>query len=146
MDTRLLSYYEAIEQASADMLSAAKAGDWDQAIALYEQLRAVDPEQAQAAIAQVQLVRRTEGVDPSGSIAAADADPTNLEKAKTAADIEVAQGSPAAAFERLLVVVRASAGDDRAAARDALVDLFQLVGDADPAVISARTKLANALF
>jgi putative thioredoxin len=125
---------------------AIEAGNWDEAIALYEQLRAVDPEQAQAAIAQVQLVRRTEGVDPSTSIAAADDDPTNLEKAKTAADIEVAQGAPDAAFERLLVVVRASAGDDKAAARDALVDLFALVGDADPAVIAARTKLANALF
>jgi flagellar protein FliT len=34
MDTRLLSYYEAIEQASADMLSAAKAGDWDQVVKL----------------------------------------------------------------------------------------------------------------
>ncbi len=125
---------------------AIEAGNWDEAIALYEQLRAVDPEQAQAAIAQVQLVRRTEGVDPAGSIAAADADPTNLEKARTAADIEVAQGAPDAAFERLLVVVRASAGDDKAAARDALVELFALVGDADQSVIAARTKLANALF
>ncbi len=34
MDTHLLSYYEAIEQASADMLSAAKAGDWDQVVKL----------------------------------------------------------------------------------------------------------------
>jgi flagellar protein FliT len=34
MDTRLLSYYEAIEQASADMLSAANAGDWDQVVKL----------------------------------------------------------------------------------------------------------------
>ena len=43
---------------------AIEAGNWDEAIALYEQLRAVDPEQAQAAIAQVQLVRRTEGWTP----------------------------------------------------------------------------------
>jgi flagellar protein FliT len=34
MDTQLLSYYEAIEQASADMLAAAKAGDWDQVVKL----------------------------------------------------------------------------------------------------------------
>lgn len=34
MDTQLLSYYEAIEQASADMLSAAKVGDWDQVVKL----------------------------------------------------------------------------------------------------------------
>ena len=30
----LLSYYEAIEQASADMLQAARAGNWDQVVKL----------------------------------------------------------------------------------------------------------------
>ncbi len=34
MDTQLLSYYEAIEQASADMLAAAKAGNWDEVVKL----------------------------------------------------------------------------------------------------------------
>jgi len=34
MNTELLSYYEAIEQASTDMLTAAKAGDWDQVVKL----------------------------------------------------------------------------------------------------------------
>ncbi|MEO7244271.1 MAG: flagellar protein FliT [Rubrivivax sp.] len=34
MDTRLISYYEAIEQASADMLAAAKCGNWDQVVKL----------------------------------------------------------------------------------------------------------------
>jgi flagellar protein FliT len=34
MDPQLLSYYEAIEQASADMLSAARAGNWDEVVKL----------------------------------------------------------------------------------------------------------------
>ncbi len=34
MNTELLSYYEAIEQASCDMLTAAKAGDWDAVVKL----------------------------------------------------------------------------------------------------------------
>lgn len=34
MNTSLLSFYEAIEQASADMLEAARAGNWDQVIKL----------------------------------------------------------------------------------------------------------------
>ena len=34
MSDSVLSYYEAIEQASADMLSAARAGDWDQVVKL----------------------------------------------------------------------------------------------------------------
>lgn len=123
---------------------AIEAGDYDTAAGLYEQLRAVDPEQAGAALAQVALVRRTEGVDPVAALAAADADPCDLGLAKVAADVEVARGEPEAAFRRLLAVLRASA--DKAPAREALVELFALVGDADPAVIAARTELANALF
>lgn len=34
MNTKLLSYYEAIERASADMLAAARAGDWDNVVKL----------------------------------------------------------------------------------------------------------------
>ncbi len=123
---------------------AIEAGDYETATALYEQLRTVDPEQSAAAIAQVALVRRIDGVDPAAALAAADADPRDLALARVAADVQVAMGQPAAAFDRLLAIVRSTA--DKAAARDALVELFALVGDADPAVKSARTALANALF
>jgi len=34
MESRLLNLYEAIEQASADMLTAARAGDWDEVVKL----------------------------------------------------------------------------------------------------------------
>jgi flagellar protein FliT len=34
MDPQLLSYYEAIERASAEMLSAARAGNWDEVVRL----------------------------------------------------------------------------------------------------------------
>jgi flagellar protein FliT len=34
MNSHLLSYYEAIEQASADMLSAARSGNWDEVVKL----------------------------------------------------------------------------------------------------------------
>ena len=34
MQTELLTYYEAIEKASADMLAAARLGDWDQVVKL----------------------------------------------------------------------------------------------------------------
>ncbi|MDE1948346.1 MAG: flagellar protein FliT [Burkholderiales bacterium] len=34
MDSQLLSYYEAIEKTSADMLAAAKAGNWDEVVKL----------------------------------------------------------------------------------------------------------------
>jgi flagellar protein FliT len=34
MDPQLLGYYEAIERASVDMLSAARAGNWDEVVKL----------------------------------------------------------------------------------------------------------------
>jgi flagellar protein FliT len=34
MTSNLLSYYEAIEQASADMLAAARSGNWDEVVKL----------------------------------------------------------------------------------------------------------------
>jgi flagellar protein FliT len=34
MTAKLLSYYEAIERASADMLAAARRGDWDEVVKL----------------------------------------------------------------------------------------------------------------
>ncbi len=34
MDPQLLSYYEAIERASAEMLAAARAGQWDEVVRL----------------------------------------------------------------------------------------------------------------
>jgi flagellar protein FliT len=34
MQTELMNYYEAIERASADMLAAARVGDWDQVVKL----------------------------------------------------------------------------------------------------------------
>ena len=34
MDPRLLTYYEAIERASADMLAAARSGNWDEVLKL----------------------------------------------------------------------------------------------------------------
>lgn len=34
MESQLLSFYEAIEQASADMLDAAREGDWDEVVKL----------------------------------------------------------------------------------------------------------------
>ena len=50
------------------------------------------------------------------------------------------------AFQRLIETVRRTSDDDRAAARDHLVQLFDVIGPADPRVAKARAALANALF
>jgi flagellar protein FliT len=62
MDPQLLNYYEAIERASADMLAAARAGNWDEVVKLegacvllISQLKHAAQEPA-AALAEAQAV------------------------------------------------------------------------------------------
>ena len=68
MDPQLLSYYEAIERASADMLCAARQGDWDAVVKLegacvllISQLKAAareEPLSADAAKAKSRIMQR----------------------------------------------------------------------------------------
>lgn len=127
---------------------AVEAGDWEAAEAAYRAILAETPddEQARLALGQVALMRRTEGVDPVTAVSAADAAPDDVAAQTVAADVQLLTGEVDAAFARLLDLVRRTSGDERAAAREHLVGLFQLVGDADPRVPKARTALANALF
>jgi putative thioredoxin len=128
--------------------AAIDEGDWDAADVAYRDILATDPndEDAKLGLAQVELMRRTDGIDPVAVIAEADSSPADLRLASLAADVEVFEGRVEEAFARLIELVRNSVGDEKAAARDHLVGLFNLIGDADPRVIKARTALANALF
>jgi putative thioredoxin len=60
--------------------------------------------------------------------------------------MEVATGSVEPAFIRLLALIKATSGDEKARAKNRLLELFTLVDPADPRVIKARADLANALF
>jgi putative thioredoxin len=105
---------------------------------------------AKAGLTQVDLLRRTRDLDPAAAVAAGDAvdfsDPAHLEVALGAADVEFLHNDLDAAFARLTDAVRRTAGADRAAVRDHLLALLDLVGNDDPRVPKARTALANALF
>ncbi len=127
---------------------AIEAGDWDAAEAAYRAVLAVRPADpdAEAGLGQVALLRRTDGTDPVEALAAADAAPDSLEAQALAADVELLTGRVDEAFARIVELVRRTSGDERSAAKDHLIGLFALVGDADPRVARARTALANALF
>ena len=127
---------------------AFEARDWDAAEKAYRGMLETDPQEpdATAGLIRVQLMRRTDGVDAAAAIAAADAAPADIAAAKQAADIELLNGDARSAFGRMIAVVRATSGDERQAAREHLVSLFELVGNQDPDVAAARTQLANALF
>jgi len=53
---------------------------------------------------------------------------------------------PDAAFDRLIAVVKRTAGDDRTKARTHLLELFELFDQAEPFVVAARRRLAAALY
>lgn len=131
-----------------DAYDAIERGDWDAAAAAYRSLldQAPGDADAKAGLAQVELMRRTDGLDPAAALAAADAAPADVEAALAAADVELLEGRPEDAFARLVACVRAVSGDERDAVRARLLELFEVVGSDDPRVAKARTALANALF
>jgi putative thioredoxin len=122
-------------------------GDYAAAELAYRQILAAEPgnADAKAALAQTGLLARVEKLPPD-AIARADAAPDDVELQRSAADAQVAAGDAAAAFTRLIGVVRRTAGDDRTAAREHLIELFSLIAADDPEVSKARRALAAALY
>ena len=127
--------------------AALERGDLAAAEAAYQAILAEEPDHADAGLAlrQVQLFRRAEEAGPD-ALAAAGAAPDDVEAQMRAADFQLGTGDVEGAFDRLIDVVRRTAGDDRDAARTHLVELFAIVGDDDPRVGPARRKLTAALF
>jgi len=136
-DPRFDAAYDAIEK-----------GDLDGAAAAYQAVLDESPTDtdARAGLAQVNLMRRVTNVDPARAAAATEAAPDDVDAATLSADLSIANGDPAAAFDRLIQAVRVTSDDERERARAHLLELFELVGSSDPRVAQARTALANALF
>lgn len=123
-------------------------GDFDTAIAEYEKLLAQAPADTEVAerLAGVRLMARVAGADlQEARRAAADA-PDDLDAQLLVADLDVSGGHVDDAFSRLIDLVRRTAGDDRDRVRGRLLDLFVVVGAADPRVATARRALATALY
>ena len=143
---------EAAEDELPPLIAAAydaiERGDLDAAIAAYEEALTQNPADTEAALGlgQVRLLKRTEGVDAVAARAAAAADPLDVAAQTVVADLDVLGGHVPDAFARLVDTVRATAGDDRNAARQHLLGLFEVVGASDERVVKARRALMSALF
>ncbi|WP_230593890.1 MULTISPECIES: tetratricopeptide repeat protein [Nocardiaceae] len=135
-DPRLVAAEEALDE-----------GDFDKAIAAYEDIIAAEPANAdaKAALRQVKFLARVQNVD-ADAVAKADADPADVAARIEAADVELSQQNPEAAFGRLIDGVKRTAGDERTQLRTRLLELFELFDAADPVVVAARRKLASALY
>lgn len=123
------------------------AGEFDAAQAAYQKILDANPnhEEAKGAVGQIAFLTRASARQPD-AVTRADAAPDDIEAAFAAADVELLQQNVAAAFDRLIALVRRTAGDDRTSVRTRLVELFDLFDPADPEVIAGRRKLANALY
>lgn len=136
-DPLLTQAYDAIE-----------AGDYDAAIAAYDQLLATNPEDEGARLGrgQVLLLQRTADLDATAVREAAAQNPTDVAAQTQVADLDLLGGHVEDAFARLIDLVRATAGDERTAAREHLIGLFDIIGAADERVKKARTALMSALY
>jgi len=123
------------------------AGDFDAALKAYQALLTANPnhEEAKGAVRQIGFLQRATSRAP-GAVVAADAKPDDIELAFAAADVEILQQDVASAFNRLIALIKRTAGDDRTKVRTRLIELFELFDPADPEVIAGRRNLANALY
>ena len=131
-----------------EAFDAIEQGDFAAAIDAYERALTETPrdEEARAGLGQVRLLHRTQGLDLTAVRAAAAAAPADVDAQFAVADLDVAGGHVADAFDRLLDLFTAVPAEDQGRVRERLVELFGLVGDADPRVLAARRRLATLLF
>jgi putative thioredoxin len=136
------------DPAFGEARDAMERGDLDGAAAAFERVLASAPGHpvATLGLAQVQLFRRVESYDQATARREAAEKPDDVNAQIQVADIDVASGRIEEGFDRLLGVIRRTAGEDRNQARVHLVGLFEIFPPRDPRVTKARGKLSSLLF
>jgi len=127
---------------------ALAADDVDGAVAEYQKLVDANPADAEAAagLSMAKVLQRTQGVDLNAAREAAAANPDDVDAQTLVADLDLLGGHVDDAFDRLIDLIRRTAGDERNAVREHLLSLFAAVGNDDPRVLKGRQNLASALF
>jgi putative thioredoxin len=139
----------AARDAAYDTAQAAiDRGDLRAAAAVFRDLLTTDPgdEEAKAALVRVELLERTEGLDPTEVQKAADAALDDVDAQFLAADVDMVVGDAQRAIDRLVALVRRTTEPERGRARERLLSLFELLPPDDPRLVAGRRALANALF
>jgi len=139
---------EQMEPEEEEAMKALESGEFAVAEAAYKKWLSRKPNEnlAKLGLAQTQLLIRTEGLDLNQVIEESTKSPTDIDLQLRAADIEIVNGGVEAAFSRLLNLVKATQGDDKNKVKNHLLNLFALVDQSDPRLISARKELASSIF
>ena len=118
--------------------------DYDGAIAAYTKALNENPrdELAISGMAQVKLLKRTDGKNPNDLPASA---PQGIEELLEWADVMSSVGNAKAAFDALLDAFAAQP-EHRDALRKHLIELFATVDPGDEVLIAARKRLATLLY
>jgi len=132
----------------AEAQQAMERGDLDAAAGAFERLLVNSPGHpvATVGLAQLNLLRRVNSYDQAQARKDAAAHPDDVDAQIRVADIEMSLGNAEEAFDRLLGVIRRTAGDDRNKVRQHLVGLFDMFPPRDPRVSKARSTLSSLLF
>lgn len=131
-----------------EAFDAIEKGDYAGARTAYGKALAQNPKdhEAEVGLAQVGLLERTADADLAAAREAAAARPDDVAAQALVADLDLLGGQVEDAFGRLIDLVKRTSGEERTAARDHLVQLFAVIGNADDRVKRARTALMSALF
>jgi putative thioredoxin len=134
--------------AYAEAQEAMQRGDMDAAADAFRRVLAASPADpvAKVGLARVELFRRLDSYDEAKVRREAAEHPDDIEAQSRVADIDVAAGHIEEAFDRLLGVVRRTAGEQRDQARKQLIGLFDIFPPQDPRVKKARGQLSSLLF
>jgi putative thioredoxin len=138
---------ETVDPALAAARDTLEAGDFVAAAAAYQAILDADPTHAEAkgALRQITFLTRAGNVVPD-ALALADAAPDDIDANFAAADAQILSQDVTGAFDRLIGLVKRTAGDERIRVRTRLIELFELFDPVDPDVIAGRRNLANALY
>jgi putative thioredoxin len=138
---------ETVDPALAGARDTLEAGDFVAAAAAYQAILDADPTHAEAkgALRQITFLTRAGDVVPD-ALALADGAPDDIDANFAAADAQILGQDVTGAFDRLIGLVKRTAGDERIRVRTRLIELFELFDPADPDVIAGRRNLANALY
>jgi putative thioredoxin len=139
---------EQIEPEEEEAMMALESGNYALAEAAYKKWlsRNTNESLAKLGLAQTQLLMRTEGLELNQIVGESEKSPQDIDLQLKAADVEIVNGGVEAAFSRLLSLVKNCTGDDKNKVKIHLLNLFALVDQGDPRLISARKELANSIF